>query len=52
MVELPAIEYLYYCKECLRDFLFVSDIEDHQKDSGHRGISRIEFRDSKETLTA
>ena len=34
---------VYYCKICFRAFLFLSDIVDHQYDSGHSGVSRIKL---------
>lgn len=43
MVEIHKLDAVYYCKMCLRTFLFVGDIEDHQNETGHRGISRIQL---------
>jgi hypothetical protein len=51
-MELPNLDALYFCKECLRTFLFVSDIEDHQKDTGHNGVSRIQLSQLDDNLTA
>ena len=43
MVELPKLDVIYYYKKCLGAFLFVSDIADHQNDTGHTGISRLQL---------
>ena len=51
-MDLQKIDAVYYCRECLIDLLFVSDIVDHQKDTGHRGVSRIGLSEVDDTLTA
>jgi len=43
LAGLHKLDSVYYCMECLRTFLFESDIGDHQNDTGHRGVRRIQL---------